>query len=609
MSQVNTDTVKDDDRMKTRDYLVAIWRVIKMSFSISKSAVVFKIVNGVLNSILPLVTAFFAGQTTTEIAAAFAGDESAKVRAIWYVVATALLGLLTAVMSSFGNYIDQVVRYRVESRVSDMLYERFALLDFWRYDDKHTADQYEKAQDFARFFAYVFDRVAQLFQSLFGVASAIIGLGFITPWLSLALIIAILPGMYTQYRLSRFQISHWRNTVVERRKQSYIEYNMIQPKIIAELRLYNLVSTFLKLRIRFRDIDQGGRLESERGFIKWRILSDALETVVQLGSLVWAVVQIAAKRFPIGQFIYIQQLVSRALGSAAQFISEFGSTDEDLAKLKDYSDFMALPITQTSGKKIESPVEMIELKDVSFRYPNTAKYSIKNISMTINRGSHIAIVGENGAGKSTLIKLLLGFYEVTSGEILLDGVPIGDYAIDSWHKQVSVLLQSFSTFQFATIGDNVTFGDAEAEPTKQRIDKALKFAEATELVQELPKGLDSPAATWFEEDGGVELSGGQWQRIGLARNFYRQAPIVILDEPTSAIDAHAEANIFDRLFDKSNKNTLVAISHRLTTIENADITYVLSKGEIVQTGTHKELASDKNGQYAKMFRRQLSKTT
>lgn len=609
MSRVNTDTVKDDDRMKTRDYLVAIWRVIKMSFSISKSAVVFKIVNGVLNSILPLVTAFFAGQTTTEIAAAFAGDESAKVRAIWYVVATALLGLLTAVMSSFGNYIDQVVRYRVESRVSDMLYERFALLDFWRYDDKHTADQYEKAQDFARFFAYVFDRVAQLFQSLFGVASAIIGLGFITPWLSLALIIAILPGMYTQYRLSRFQISHWRNTVVERRKQSYIEYNMIQPKIIAELRLYNLVSTFLKLRIRFRDIDQGGRLESERGFIKWRILSDALETVVQLGSLVWAVVQIAAKRFPIGQFIYIQQLVSRALGSAAQFISEFGSTDEDLAKLKDYSDFMALPITQTSGKKIESPVETIELKDVSFRYPNTAKYSIKNISMTINRGSHIAIVGENGAGKSTLIKLLLGFYEVTSGEILLDGVPIGDYAIDSWHKQVSVLLQSFSTFQFATIGDNVTFGDAEAEPTKQRIDKALKFAEATELVQELPKGLDSPAATWFEEDGGVELSGGQWQRIGLARNFYRQAPIVILDEPTSAIDAHAEANIFDRLFDKSNKNTLVAISHRLTTIENADITYVLSKGEIVQTGTHKELASDKNGQYAKMFRRQLSKTT
>lgn len=607
MSDKKTDTSDSDDRMQTRDYLVAIWRVIKMSFSISKSSVVFKIINAVLNSVLPLFTAFFAAQTTTEIAAAFAGDPSAKARAIWYVVATALLGLLTAVMSSFGNYIDQVVRYRVESRVSDMLYERFALLDFWRYDDKHTADQYEKAQDFARFFAYVFDRVSQLFQSLFGVASAIVGLGFISPWLSLILLIAILPGMFTQYRLSRFQIKHWRNTVVERRKQSYIEYNMIQPKIIAELRLYGLVSTFLKMRIKFRNIDQGGRLESERNFIKWRILSDALETVVQLGSLVWAVVQIAAKRFPIGQFIYIQQLVSRALGSAGQFISEFGATDEDLAKLKDYSDFMKLPITQVSGKKIQKPIQTIEFRNVSFKYPNTTKYSIKDVSLTIHRGSHIAIVGENGAGKSTLIKLILGFYKVTSGEILLDGVPIEEYAIDSWHRQVSVLLQSFSTFQFATIGDNVTFGDADATPTKMRIDKALEFAEATELVQELPKGLDSPAATWFEEDGGVELSGGQWQRIGLARNFYRQAPIVILDEPTSAIDAHAEANIFDRLFDKSNENTLIAISHRLTTIENADVTYVFSNGSIVQTGTHAELAADKKGQYAKMFRRQLTK--
>ncbi|MBP9738108.1 ABC transporter ATP-binding protein [Candidatus Saccharibacteria bacterium] len=597
----------EEERMSTREYAVSIWRVITISFSISKMAVVFKVISAVLNSVLPLVTAFFAAQTTTEIAAAFGGDQAAKTRAIWYVVATALLGLITAVQSSLGNYIDQIVRYRVESKVSDMLYERFALLDFWRYDDKETADLYEKAQDFSRFFAYVFDRVAQLFQSLFGVAAAVIGLGLITPWLSVALLVAILPGMYTQYRLSRFQIKHWRNTVVERRKQSYIEYNMIQPKIIAELRLYGLVKNFLAMRVKFRNTDQGGRLESERGFIKWRIASDVLETIVQLGSLVWAVLQIAAQNFPIGQFIYIQQLVSRALGSAAQFVTEFGAADEDLSKLKDYNDFMKLPTTQASGRKITKPIETIELKNVSFTYPTSKKETIKNISIKITRGSHIAIVGENGAGKSTLIKLLLGFYEVSSGEILLDGVPIADYDITSWHTQVSVLLQSFSSFQFATIGDNVTFGDAEVQPTKSRINRALEAAEAREMVEELPRGLDSPAATWFEEDGGVELSGGQWQRIGLARNFYRQAPIIILDEPTSAIDAHAEANIFDRLFDANNKQTVITISHRLTTIENADRIYVLSKGELVQVGTHKELVLQKDGQYVHMFRRQLKK--
>lgn len=591
--------------MSTRQYLAAIWHVVKISYSISKLAVLFKVTSAVLDSILPLVTAFFAAQTTTEIAAAFAGDEAARARAVWYVVATALLGLVTAVQRSLGNYVDQIVRFRVESRVSDMLYERFALLDFWRYDDKKTGDLYEKAQDFSRFFAYVFDRVARLFQSLFGVASAVVGLGLITPWLSVVMLVAILPGMFTQYRLSRFQIKHWRDTVVERRKQSFIEYNMIQPKIIAELRLYGLVNTFLKLRVQFRNKDQGGRLESERGFIKWRILSDALETIVQLGTLSWAVVQIAAQRFPIGQFIYIQQLVSRALSSAAQFVSEFGAADEDLAKLKDYNEFMTLPITQAKGRQVQAPVKKIEFKNVSFKYPASGKCSLKNVSLTIERGEHIAIVGENGAGKSTLIKLLLGFYDVTEGEILIDDTPIQDFNIRSWHRQVSVLLQTFSTFHFATIKENITFGDAEAKATKQRINEAMEAAEAVELVAELPKGLDSPAATWFEEDGGVELSGGQWQRIGLARNFYRKAPIVILDEPTSAIDAHAEANIFDRLFDPENKHTLIAISHRLTTIEGADRIYVLRGGKVVQVGTHEELSADKSGQYATMFRRQL----
>lgn len=605
MAYKNSAKHSEDERMATKDYLSAIGHVIKISFRISKLSVGFKIISGVLDSIFPLATAYFAAQTTTQIAAAFAGESGARDAAIWYVAATALLGLLTAVQRSFGNYVDQIIRFRVESRVSDMLYERFSQLDFWRYDDKKTADMYEKAQDFTRFFAYVFDRVAQLFQSLFGVLSAVVGLGLISPWLSFFILLAIIPSMFTQYRLSRFQIKHWRETVVERRKQSFIEYNMIQPKIISELRLYGLVKTFLSMRIQFRNKDQGGRLQFEKNFIRWRVLGDALETIVQFGSLTWAVLQIAAQRFPIGQFIYIQQLVSRALGSASQFVTEFGAADEDLAKLKDYNDFMKLPIRHATGKKLLKPVEEIRFENVSFSYPNSDKKIIADFSMTIKRGAHIAIVGENGAGKSTLIKLLLGFYEVTEGAIYIDGTSLNDVDLTTWHSQVSVLLQQFTTFQFATIGDNITFGDALARPNKQRIEKSLESAEATEIIKELPKGLDSPAATWFEEEGGVELSGGQWQRIALARNFYRQTPIVILDEPTSAIDAHAEANIFDRLFDKQNKNTVITISHRLTTVENADHILVLKNGKLVQSGTHAELAAQKNGEYVHMFRRQL----
>ena len=220
-------------------------------------------------------------------------------------------------------------------------------------------------------------------------------------------------------------------------------------------------------------------------------------------------------------------------------------------------------------------------------------------------GDHIAIVGENGAGKTTFVKLLLGFYEPTEGVIFVDDIPLSEYDIASWHRKIGVLLQNYSAYHFLTAGENVSFGDVETQPTRPRISKALEEAEALEMVESLPKKLDTPMAPWLEEEGATDLSGGQWQRLGLARNFYRQAPIVILDEPTSAIDALAEAKIFDRLYDKENKRTIIAISHRLTTIEQADQIYVFKDGTIVQQGTHKELAAQKSGQYAHMFRRQL----
>lgn len=264
-----TKVTKDSEfNNSTRSLLAAIFQVMKMSFSISPSAILFKTISGVLDSLLPLFIAFLASQTITNITEAFSGVAGAKQRAIWYVVATASVGLVTALKSSATNLVDQIVRFKVESRVSDMLYSRFVRLDFWRYDDKETIDLYDKAQDFTNFFTYVFDRIARLFTSLFGLISAIIALGFITPWLSLALTIAILPGIVVQYKISRFQTKHWRENVTARRKQAFIEYNMIQPKQISELRLYNLAHKILKLRQHFRDVDQGSRLQFERKYVK-----------------------------------------------------------------------------------------------------------------------------------------------------------------------------------------------------------------------------------------------------------------------------------------------------------------------------------------------------
>lgn len=594
------------EKMGTWSMLSAIWHVMKLSYSISPSAIIFKLFSGILEATLPLLTAFLASQTITKITEAFNGVAGAKERALWFVAATACVGLIMALKSSITSLVDQVVRFKIESRISDMLYDRFVKLDFWRYDDKNSIDLYEKAQDFTNFFSYVFDRVARLFTSLFGLLSAVVALGFITPWLSFLLALAIFPGLIVQYKISRFQTKHWRENITARRKQSFIEYNMMQPDKISELRLYNLAKTMINLRKYFRDKDQGARLEFEKGYIKWRIFSDVLETIVQLGSLVWVVIKIANRQLPIGQFIYVQQMVGNALGSASMFISEYGSADEDLAKLEEYTEFMNLPLQETGTKELRGMKE-IRFDNVSFKYPKGEKEVLKNVSLKLQEGSHVAIVGENGAGKSTLIKLLLGFYKPTGGTIYINDIPLSEYNIASWHKWVGVLLQDFAHYYFTDVRENIIFGDIDVKTTEGRINKALEEAEAKEIVDDLPKGLDTPMATWYEEEGGTELSGGQWQRVALARNFYRQAPLMILDEPTSAIDALAEAKIFDKLFDKQNKKTLVAISHRLTTIENADKIYVFKNGQIVQEGTHHELSSQKNGDYVRMFRRQLKR--
>lgn len=267
-------------------------------------------------------------------------------------------------------------------------------LDFWRYDDKTTSDLYDKAKDFTSFFSYVFDRIAGIFRDFIGVVTALVALIYVSPWVSLALLVAIIPSLIIQFKISRFQINHWRRNVVARRKQNFIEYQMMEPRAISELRLYGMARKLLDLRVKYRNKDQGERLEFERKFVGWRLLSDGFESIVQLGSLLWVVIEIANRRMQVGQFVFIQQAVSRALNSANGFINQLGSIDEDIAKLKDYNEFMALPHATHGYKKVENGFESLRFENVTFAYPTSKKVVLQDISFEVKKGSHIAIVGE-----------------------------------------------------------------------------------------------------------------------------------------------------------------------------------------------------------------------
>lgn len=585
--------------LNNKQQVRAIVGVAKLSFKIAPGAVLFKLGGAILDAVLPIVITSFAALTTTALVAAYSGDQAAGHRTLVYVGITAGLGFVMTLWRSLDNYIQAKMRYLVEARVSDHMYAHFLALDFWRYDDKDTVDLYERANKFSQFFAWIFERLARVVAEAITAVSAIIALAFFQPLLALAVFVALTPGVVLQFRLSRKQVAHWNENLEIRRQRDYIEYNFGQPKMISELRLYGLVQYLMGLMRKLRDQDEKGRLDFERRFIPTRIATDALEALVELGSLLWIVLQIAAHKHPVGQFIYVQQMVQRAMNGVSMLASTLGNIDEDIAFLFDYQQFMDLPTVKPGGIKLAQTPKVIEFRNVSFAYPGAARNALENISLTIHAHEHVAIVGENGAGKSTFVKLLAGLYKPTSGSVLVDGIDLQEVNAESWHKYLGVLQQDFIHYNFTTAGENVRYGDVDGDYSDARMATALQSAEAEKFTAKLPKGLDTYVNNWIQDaDGnkGTELSGGQWQRLALARDFYRNAPIIILDEPTSALDALAESRIFKRLFDDEQR-TLITISHRQSTIKRASTIYMFEDGRLVESGTDAELFAAKKSYY------------
>lgn len=593
-------------RPTIRQLIRALYIVAKTSLRIAPGMSVLQITGSAISAGLPIATTYLAALTTTALAEAYAGDRAAGSRVVWLVAAAALSGVLMAAWGIFERYASELMRFRIKTAMSDVMYERFCAIEFWRYDDKDTIDMYERAKEFAQFFPYIFARLADVVTHTFTFVFTVWALIAINAWLGLAVVLAAVPSVIVQFRLSRLNANHWRENVETRRRASWIEWEMLKPQKMIDLRLYGLVRHLLDMRMALLEKDQKTRIDFERKFLAKRLGAELFQAAVEVGALVWIVYEIVAHRQPIGQFLFVQQTAGRALGSVSSLVSTVNSMDEDLANLFDYQRFMELPIAKQGGKTVPALHRDIRFKDVSFRYPGSDTLVLDHINLTIKRGQHVALVGENGAGKTTLLKLLAGLYQPVGGEVAVDGEPLASANIQTWHRQLGVLSQNFTQYDFATAAENVWFGDVSKTPGQERVDAALREAEAAKFVAKLPKGVDSYVNQWMESDDGVkgvDLSGGQWQRLALARNFYRDSPIVILDEPTSAIDALAEARIFDRLFQQKQK-TIITVSHRLSTVEKADMIFMLAYGKVVEHGTHAELVAQ-HGAYYHMFESQL----
>ena len=599
-----------NQKIKTSTSLRAMLKVGQRSFRMAPGLAILKIADSVLLAILPIVTTYFAAKTTSALAGAYAGDDTAAKDVFTYVIITAVLGVLLILWRSVSNFISQKIRYVVESAIEDEMTLKFTSLDFASYDDKKVVDLHEKAERFSYMFSYIFDTVGSLLSGLVGAIAAVVALMIMSPILGLIVFVAIIPNMIIQLKLSRQQAKHWESNLTNRRRKGNIGWMLRESRFIAEMRIYGVVKHLIDIYADLRDKDIKVRMEFELK-TGWKVMMFDIGTaLVELGALMWVTLEIINRHQPVGQFVYVQQMVSRAFSEASSLAGQLGGMDEDLANVSHYQEFMELVSTDDTGRDIRTMADGIDIEHVSFKYPDTDVTVLDDVSIAIPKGARVAIVGENGAGKSTLIKIIMGLYAPTSGRVMVDGQDMADIKKESWHRQISLLGQDFVQYIFATMRENITLGDVRKRPTDELIYEAMDRAEFTKVANKQPHGMDTFIERWMADDDApdtaTELSGGQAQRLAMARNFYRDAPVMILDEPTSAIDALAESRIFKRLFSDKTGKTLIIVSHRLTTIERSDVIYMMEQGRVVESGTHAELVA-KKGAYYHMFESQITK--
>jgi ABC-type multidrug transport system fused ATPase/permease subunit len=503
------------------------------------------------------------------------------------------------------QYYDYLFRYRLQDWFSYRYCEKLTELDIPHLEDPKVQVLIAKVRDTHAWRVPDFFRMlSYAFIAIVGAVSAAIALAPFAWWIVPVVIAATLPRVYLRTRFGEMQWSMYGSGAPEARKLWYFGWLLSEPAHLRELKVFR---TAVPLLARYRAIQQRILALGRRPLDQYRRLN-VIAPVIE-GAVVFAIAwstlpAVISGALSVGSFAFFVTMLQQLATSAADAGSCAGGTYENLLYCRHWNELMALPPlipTPASPRRFaDVRPPRIEFRNVSFTYPS-GHAALHDISFVIEPGESVALVGVNGAGKSTIIKLLCRFYDVTSGAILINGVDLRELDLVHWHAHLGTLFQDFIQYKLS-VRDNVLLGD----PT--RVDEtamiaALEKARARDFVDALPDRYDQILGTDYED--GELPSGGQWQKLAIARALYQSAPVLIMDEPTSAIDAEAEREIFDNLAGEYRDKTLILVSHRFSTVRNADRIIVIEDGRVVESGTHEDLV-DRRGRYRSMFTAQAA---
>jgi ATP-binding cassette, subfamily B, bacterial len=590
------------DRLRALKNMPAVLRILWES---GRAVVSWGLVLRVIVATLPFGIAKVAQYIITDIANVLRGN--ALAHNFWnLVIAEVALNVCLGLITRAIDYSDSLLANRYTQHVSVRVMEQAARLDLTTYEDPVFYDRLERARVQATDRLAMIQQLGRLVTQVITTLTFSAALAWASPWLVLLLALGVLPSFLgeTHYAFLGYA-KNFRQTPAKR-QMDYLRQVAGSREGAKEVKLFGLNKFFTS---RFQTLADQIYIEDvtlSRSKLIVGGLLGIIGTLGYYGAYVYVIWRTLHGVYDIGQFTFLTTAIQQASSNLQQVFSTASGIADQALFLTDLIAFFEMEPTVNSnpnGLPAPKPIQSgFEFRNVSFTYPGTNRTVLKNFNLKLSTGERIALIGENGQGKTTVVKLITRLYDPTEGQILLDGIDLREYSLEDLHRHIGVIFQDFMRFEM-TARENIAVGRIDQPHQQSDIELAAHKSLADTVVSKLAGGYDQILGRRFE--GGVELSGGEWQKMALARAYLRDAQLLILDEPTAALDARSELEVFERFAELTEGKMALLISHRFSTVRMADRIVVLSGGRLIEEGNHQQLMA-KSGLYASMFEMQAA---